>query len=85
MVVQDAEAAAAAVQRLKDDDAGRAALLLAGAWLTAHPGLCFPAPAADSAIDSAQLPAGARWAAELVTASQAPGTPPCPPCSTGFF
>ncbi|KUM41288.1 chromosome segregation protein SMC [Arthrobacter sp. EPSL27] len=67
VVVQDAEAAAAAVQRLKDDDAGRAALLLARA-ADGAPG-SVSGPAADPATDSAELPAGARWAAELVTAS----------------
>ena len=56
VVVQDGGAAAAAVQRLKDDDAGRAALLLAGA--TAAP-----------PESGAELPGGARWAAQLVTAS----------------
>jgi len=56
VVVQDGGAAAAAVQRLKDDDAGRAALLLAGE--TAAP-----------PESGAQLPGGARWAAQLVTAS----------------
>ncbi|WP_346927599.1 chromosome segregation protein SMC [uncultured Arthrobacter sp.] len=56
VVVQDGRAAATAVQRLKDDDAGRAALLLAGAT----------AALPDS---GAELPGGARWAARLVTAS----------------
>ncbi|MGP4033769.1 chromosome segregation protein SMC [Pseudarthrobacter sp. 1C304] len=79
VVVQDAEAAATAVQRLKDDDAGRAALLLAGAAGGA------PGPASGSAADPAtdsvaDLPAGARWAAELVTApgpgdTEIPGLP----------
>lgn len=68
VVVQDADAAATAVQRLKDDDAGRAALLLAGADGAARgSGSGFGSgPATDSA---AELPAGARWAADLVTAS----------------
>ena len=56
VVVQDGGAAAAAVQRLKDDDAGRAALLLAGAT-------------AALPESGAELPGGARWAAQLVTAS----------------
>ncbi|BCW67476.1 chromosome partition protein Smc [Arthrobacter sp. NicSoilB4] len=56
VVVEDGGAAATAVQRLKDDDAGRAALLLAGAT----------APAPDP---GAGLPGEARWAAGLVTAS----------------
>ncbi len=56
-MVQDSEAAAAAVQRLKDDDAGRAALLLAAAdSRPASTGAAAPLPA------SAELPAGARWA-----------------------
>jgi chromosome segregation protein len=65
VVVQDAEAAAAAVQRLKVDDAGRASLLLAG-------------PSGTHAL-SAQglpdpgLPAGARWASGLVTIAGSPG------------
>ncbi|MET3949945.1 chromosome segregation protein SMC [Arthrobacter sp. UYEF36] len=57
VVVQDSEAAAAAVQRLKDDDAGRAALLLAAAANDARP------------ASGGQLPAGGRWACQLVTAS----------------
>ncbi|AOT05682.1 chromosome segregation protein SMC [Arthrobacter sp. U41] len=56
IVVQDSKVAATAVQRLKDDDAGRAALLLAGAT-------------AGRRTFDGQLPAGARWASELVTAS----------------
>ena len=56
VVVQDGGAAAKAVQRLKDDDAGRAALLLAGAT-------------AALPESGAELPGGARWAARLVTAS----------------
>ena len=56
IVVQDSKVAATAVQRLKDDDAGRAALLLAGATAGRH-------------TFDGQLPAGARWASELVTAS----------------
>ena len=56
VVVQDGGAAATAVQRLKDDDAGRAALLLAGAT-------------AALPESGAELPGGARWAAQLVTAS----------------
>ncbi|MHA7221510.1 chromosome segregation protein SMC [Arthrobacter sp. RHLT1-20] len=57
VVVQDAGAAAAAVQRLKNDDAGRASLLLAGA--SARPG-----QPADT-----ELPEGAGWASLLVTPS----------------
>ena len=60
IVVQDSGAAATAVQRLKDDDAGRAALLLAAAVATQT----TAGPAAGG-----ELPAGARWASQLVTAS----------------
>ncbi|MEO3933633.1 chromosome segregation protein SMC [Micrococcaceae bacterium Sec7.4] len=56
VVVQDGEAAATAVERLKNDDAGRAALLLAGT-------------AAARTAPGGQLPAGARWASGLVTGS----------------
>ncbi|MCB5272552.1 Chromosome partition protein Smc [Arthrobacter sp. SO5] len=61
VVVQDADAAAAAVRRLKDHDAGRASLVLTGS--TAAAGDQEP-PARDQ-----ELPAGARWASLLVTAS----------------
>ncbi|MDI3211821.1 chromosome segregation protein SMC [Arthrobacter sp. AL12] len=59
IVVQDSESAATAVQRLKDDDAGRAALLFAAADATE----AGARPAAGG-----ELPAGARWASQLVTA-----------------
>ncbi len=49
-MVRDAATAATAVQLLKDDDAGRASLLLAGA------------PAAPAQGRDGGLPAGARWA-----------------------
>ncbi|MDQ0756008.1 chromosome segregation protein SMC [Arthrobacter sp. B3I4] len=62
VVVRDAGSAAAAVQLLKDDDAGRASLLLAGA--DGADGAV--GPAADAPDSSAVLPAGARWATELV-------------------
>lgn len=55
VVVDDPSAASAAVQLLKDDDAGRASLLLAVTDLQ---------PAVEPDGD---LPAGARWAASLVT------------------
>jgi len=55
VVVSDAASAATAVQLLKDDDAGRASLLLAGA------------PAAPAQGRDCGLPDGARWAAALVT------------------
>lgn len=62
IVVQDSEVAANAVRRLKDDDAGRAALLLAAdATGATHTGAM---PAAGGG-----LPPGARWASQLVTAS----------------
>ncbi|HSL35494.1 MAG TPA: chromosome segregation protein SMC, partial [Arthrobacter sp.] len=60
IVVQDSEAAATAVQRLKDDDAGRAALLLAAAAAT---------PTETRPAAGGELPADARWASQLVTAS----------------
>lgn len=58
IVVRDPAVAATVVQLLKDDDAGRAALLLESAAPPAHP---HPATAGP-------LPAGARWAFDLVTA-----------------
>ncbi|MBO1267038.1 chromosome segregation protein SMC [Arthrobacter cavernae] len=58
VVVADGDGAIAAVQLLKDDDAGRAALLLAEAPGHTHD----PAGAPE-------LPDGARWASELVTPS----------------
>lgn len=57
VVVADGDDAIAAVQLLKDEDAGRAALLLAEA-----PGHTHDAPGPE-------LPDGARWATELVTPS----------------
>jgi chromosome segregation protein len=67
VVVQDGESASAAVRLLRDDDAGRASLLLAeagSAW-----GLGFPdgEPPAGEATDG-ELPEGACWAAGLVDA-----------------
>ncbi len=58
VVVRDPETAAAAVRLLREDDAGRAALLLA-----ASPG---GAPAGPTPGGRATLPPGARWAVELV-------------------
>ncbi|MET3718534.1 chromosome segregation protein SMC [Arthrobacter sp. UYEF21] len=58
IVVRDPAVAAAVVQLLKDDDAGRAALLLESAAPLARPN---PASAGS-------LPAGARWAVDLVSA-----------------
>lgn len=55
VVVRDAAVAAAAVQLLKDDDAGRAALLLADGSGTA------------AKAPEGELPAEARWAAGLVS------------------
>jgi len=67
VVVRDRETAAAAVQLLRDDDAGRAALLLADAPADA-PGGAGPDGATPVAgPGGAELPAGARWAAELVS------------------
>lgn len=75
VVVRDPETAAAAVRLLREDDAGRAALLLADVPAGASPVL------ADAPLDplsgGSTLPAGARWAAELVSAADpdAPGLP----------
>ncbi|SFT66290.1 chromosome segregation protein SMC [Arthrobacter sp. ov118] len=68
VVVRDRETAAAAVQLLRDDDAGRAVLLLADAAAGARGGAVPGGP---------PLPAGARWAAELVsvTGPDAAGLP----------
>jgi chromosome segregation protein len=59
VVVRDAQTAVAAVQLLKDDDAGRASLLLAGP------------PGSSDAVGASRaggpLPEGARWASILVT------------------
>ncbi len=68
VVVRDAVSAAAAVQLLKDDDAGRAALLLAGA---AESDRAPDTPGADPFPGA--LPAGASWAAALVTPAGASG------------
>ena len=62
IVVRDPDMAAVVVQLLKDDDAGRASLLLASA---------APMPREDSATGG-RLPAGARWAVDLVTAGGPP-------------
>jgi chromosome segregation protein len=56
VLVQDGETAATVVQVLKDDDAGRAALLLASAGATSGAGDRPPS-----------LPEGAVWAASLIT------------------
>ncbi|SEP71249.1 chromosome segregation protein SMC [Arthrobacter sp. OV608] len=56
VLVRDGETAAAVVQVLKDDDAGRAALLLASAGATSGAGGRPPS-----------LPEGAVWAASLIT------------------
>lgn len=56
VLVRDGETAAAVVQVLKDDDAGRAALLLASAGATSGAGDRPPS-----------LPEGAVWAASLIT------------------
>lgn len=62
VVVRDPAVAAIVVQLLKDDDAGRASLLLASA---------VPMPHADTTTGGA-LPTGARWAVDLVTAGGPP-------------
>ncbi|MEE2530597.1 chromosome segregation protein SMC [Pseudarthrobacter sp. J75] len=60
VIVSDAAAASAAIQLLKDDDAGRAFLLLESA----------PLPNSGTGVVT-ELPAGARWAADLATADGA--------------
>ncbi|TNB71686.1 chromosome segregation protein SMC [Arthrobacter sp. BB-1] len=57
IVVRDAEAATAVLQLLKDDDAGRASLLLEPAGATAG----------HQADFGASLPTGARWAGALIS------------------
>ncbi|MFE4227225.1 chromosome segregation protein SMC [Arthrobacter sp. NPDC056886] len=84
VVVRDPETAAAAVRLLREDDAGRAALLLAdvpaGTPLADAP-LDTETPVdtllADALAGGSTLPADARWAAELVSAADpdAPGLP----------
>lgn len=63
VVVRDPETAAAAVRLLREDDAGRAALLLADVPAGASQLL------ANALTGASTLPAGARWAAELVSAA----------------
>ncbi|HEY9354848.1 MAG TPA: chromosome segregation protein SMC [Arthrobacter sp.] len=58
IVVRDPAVAAEVVQFLKDDDGGRASLLLASASAVQDPGV----PVTDT------LPAGARWAVDLASA-----------------
>ncbi|VXB47753.1 Chromosome partition protein Smc [Arthrobacter sp. 9AX] len=61
LLVRDGQAAAAVVQVLKDDDAGRASLLLASA------GAAFPAGARPAeALPAQALPGGAEWATGLI-------------------
>ncbi|WP_018773465.1 chromosome segregation protein SMC [Arthrobacter sp. 131MFCol6.1] len=68
VVVRDQETASAAVRLLRADDAGRAALLLAGTP-AASPPLLAGAQSADALTGGSTLPGGARWAAELVSAA----------------
>ncbi|MGN7249325.1 chromosome segregation protein SMC [Arthrobacter sp. SAFR-014] len=65
IVVRDAGTAAELVRLLREDDAGRATLLLEAA----APPAGAPAAAGKTAKGSGALPAGARPAADLVTAS----------------
>ncbi|WP_200846787.1 chromosome segregation protein SMC [Arthrobacter sp. 18067] len=58
LIVTDAQSAAAAIMSLKDDDAGRAALLLAGSFA-----------GDDQAPADALLPPGSRWASDVVKIS----------------
>ncbi|WLQ06443.1 chromosome segregation protein SMC [Arthrobacter oryzae] len=68
VVVRDAGTAVDVLQLLKDDDAGLASLLLAATTRPPAGGLQSPAGAAPA---QGPLPAGARWATELVTPSAA--------------
>ena len=70
VVVRDRETAAAAVRLLREDDAGRAALLLADSPAGAPDGATDGSalPPAAAAAGGTTLPAGARWAADLVSA-----------------
>ncbi|MBE4719724.1 chromosome segregation protein SMC [Pseudarthrobacter sp. AB1] len=62
IVVRDPDVAAVVVQLLKDDDAGRASLLLASA-----------VPMRDATSGTGEpLPAGARWAVDLASAGGGP-------------
>jgi chromosome segregation protein len=63
IVVRDPAVAAAVVQLLKDDDAGRAALLLESAFASAGQG------AGLAGAESGPLPEGVRSAVDLVSAS----------------
>ncbi|SKB81671.1 condensin subunit Smc [Arthrobacter sp. 49Tsu3.1M3] len=67
VVVRDQQTAAAAVRLLRADDAGRAALLLAGPPAGSPP--LADALSADALTGGGTLPAGARWAAGLVSAA----------------
>ena len=60
VLVQDADTAAAVLQVLKDDDAGRASLLLASASEDHR------VDAGKREVEGTPLPAGAQWAAGLV-------------------
>ncbi|MDQ0075463.1 chromosome segregation protein SMC [Arthrobacter oryzae] len=64
VVVRDAATAVEALQLLKDDDAGLASLLLAAADR-----LPAEVTAGSTAAAPRPLPGGARWAADLVTAT----------------
>lgn len=65
VVVRDQQTAAAAVRLLRADDAGRAALLLAGPPAGSPPPVA-DALSADALTGGSTLPAGARWAVDLV-------------------
>lgn len=64
VVVRDGATAAALAQILKDDDAGRATLLMEDA-----PEPAALAPPGAEGIQNAALPEGARWASDLVSAA----------------
>lgn len=73
VVVRDARTAVEAVQLLKDDDAGRASLLLAGAGPGTRGSVASDRSGTreqELSPDNPELPAGARWALTLVQSPQ---------------
>lgn len=78
VLVEDPDAAVTVLRRLKDDDAGRAALLLAAPAAghgsgtgQAQPAGRAPSPEDARLPDVALLPNGAQWAADLVDGPEA--------------
>ncbi|MEV7774854.1 chromosome segregation protein SMC [Kitasatospora sp. NPDC086791] len=66
VAVDSPSAAAEALRLLRADDAGRAALLIAGVGEVPCGGVELPGGAAEFPGGEVELPDGARWAAELV-------------------